>query len=74
MLKHLAAAARAAREQAGVRQIDIATVAGVGHASISRFERGIAWPDNLDAILAAYAEETGRDERELWAAALERWS
>lgn len=73
MLEHLGAVLREARLAAGLRQIDIATVAGVGHVTLSRLERGVRWPEGLDSVIGAYAQETGRDPADLWAAALERW-
>jgi transcriptional regulator with XRE-family HTH domain len=73
MLDHLGQAARAARKEAGLRQIDIATTAGVSHVTISEFERGAGWPERLDAILDAYAAETGCEQIDLWVAALDDW-
>lgn len=73
MLDYLGQAARAAREQAGLRQIDIATTADVSHVTISEFERGGGWPERLDEILVAYAEETGCEQVDLWEEALELW-
>jgi transcriptional regulator with XRE-family HTH domain len=73
MLDHLGAAARKVRRETGLRQIDIATTAGVSHVIISRFERGVAWPEQIDAIVDAYATEAGLRPHDLWARALELW-
>lgn len=73
MLGCLAAACRGVRLDAQLRQIDIATEAGVAHTVISDFERALGWPDRIDEIVAAYARETGREPIDLWAAALARW-
>lgn len=73
MVQHLGRVAREARERAGLRQIDIATAAGVSHGTISNFEIGAFWPRRLDDIIDAYAAETGVDAREMWRSALERW-
>ena len=73
MLHYLGRAARRARKRAGLRQIDIATTAGVSHTIISSFELAAAWPERLDEILEAYAEETGREQIDLWSDALELW-
>lgn len=73
MLQHLGEAARRARETAGLRQIDIATTARVGHVTVSRFERGEAWPHRPDELVDAYAEELGVEAIDLWVAALEAW-
>lgn len=73
ILEHLGQAARQARLDAGLRQIDIATTAGVSHTIISQFERAVFWPERLDEIVAAYAQETGCEPVDVWAAALDRW-
>ena len=38
---------------------------------LSRFERGETTPRHLDAVIAAYAAETGDDPADYWAEALE---
>lgn len=73
MLEHIGEASRDARRQAGLRQLDVATTAGVSHVTISRFERGKSWPLDPDRVVAAYAEELRVDPIELWTAALDRW-
>jgi transcriptional regulator with XRE-family HTH domain len=73
MLDFLAATAREARRQAGLRQIDIATTAGVAHTIISAFELAEHWPQRIDEIIAAYAQELGCDPTDLWGAAVQRW-
>lgn len=73
MLDHLAATARDARQHAGLRQIDIATTAGVGHVTVSRFERGETWTEDPDGLVQAYATELGVDPRVLWGRALRAW-
>lgn len=73
MLQHLGRVARAARKQAQLRQIDIATTADVAHTSISRFELAESWPLDPDHVVAAYAEEIGVDPRDIWRAALDDW-
>lgn len=73
MLLHLSTAAREARERAGLRQIDIATTAGVAHSTVSYFETARGWPMDADQLIAAYAEETGVAEREIWRRAMKGW-
>lgn len=74
VLDHLGQACLRARERADVRQIDVATVAGVSHGTISRFEtRGTASPRLLDAIVHAYSVECRVDAYELWVSALDEW-
>lgn len=74
LLDHIGPACKQARERVGLRQIDIATEAGTTHASISRFETGNRQaPQRVDDLVAAYAAETGRTERQLWQAAMRRW-
>jgi transcriptional regulator with XRE-family HTH domain len=57
----------------GVRQIDIATIAGVTHSAVSRFENGQSWPRNPDAMIAAYAVETSTWPIDLWTKAIALW-
>lgn len=73
MLCHLGSAARAARERTGLRQLDIATAAGMSEATVSRFEAGIRWPLDPDRLIDAYATETGIDAHALWRTAVESW-
>ena len=49
-----------------MRQIDIATVAGVSHETISRLERAKSWPLDPDRIVEAYESECGLEQGELW--------
>jgi len=66
MLQALGRVAREARLAKGLRQIDIATAAGVSHGAISRVERGVSWPKDPDLIVAAYERECGLIEDEIW--------
>lgn len=66
MLQALARVAREARLAAGLRQLDIATAAGVSHEMISRLERAQSWPKDPDKIVAAYEQECGLSGGELW--------
>ena len=66
MLKELGRVAREVREEAELRQVDIATPAGVDHAVISNFEIGIRFPERLDPVIDAYEEECGLSPGDLW--------
>lgn len=66
MLLQLGRVAREARAEADLRQIDIATAAGVSHEMISRLERGKSWPRNPDLIVAAYEKQCQLPDGELW--------
>lgn len=66
MLLQLARVAREARLAADLRQLDIATAAGVSHETISRLERVQSWPKDPDRIVSAYETECGLSEGELW--------
>lgn len=66
MLVALAAVARDARVAADLTQLDIATTAGVSHATISRFERAEGWPLEVDRVISAYEKELGLPTGELW--------
>lgn len=73
MLDYLGPALRDARIRSGLRQLDIATTAGVSDDSVSRLELARAWPMEIDRIVAAYAVETGLEPLDLWATAIECW-
>jgi transcriptional regulator with XRE-family HTH domain len=74
VLDHLAWTCQRARKHAGVHQLRIASTAGVEEATISRWEtRSRRSPDELEAIIAAYATECGVSARWLWDQALDAW-
>jgi transcriptional regulator with XRE-family HTH domain len=73
VLAHLGRACQAARESAGLRQIDVATRAGVDDGMVSRFEAGKRVPREIDDLVAAYAIECEAAPYELWLAALDAW-
>lgn len=74
MLPHLGAAAREARVKAGRLQVHIAAELGAKtDATVRRFEQGLHWPRDPDAMVNAYARDLDIDAREIWAAALKRW-
>ena len=57
-----------------VSDSQLATWAGVGDASIKRFEKERTFPtDNLDAYAAAYARLDGSDPRDVFKRAVELW-
>lgn len=66
MLEQLGRVAREAREEAGLKQLDIATAAGVSHVVISNLERGARYPERLDEVVGAYEEECGLRRGDLW--------
>lgn len=66
MLHALGRVVKEARVKAELRQIDIATAAGVSHSVISRLERGKSWPLEPDVVVRAYESECGLRRNELW--------
>jgi DNA-binding XRE family transcriptional regulator len=72
MLQQLARVAREARLAAGLRQLDIATAAGVSHETISHLERADGWPLDPDRIIDAYEDELDLERGELWKRAAAR--
>ncbi len=66
MLKHLGRVAREVRLGAELKQIDIATTAGVDHMVISNLERGVRFPERLDEVVDAYEDECGLRRGDLW--------
>jgi transcriptional regulator with XRE-family HTH domain len=73
VLDQLGRACLRARENAELRQLDIATTAGVTHATVSRFESGARVPRDLDRLVAAYGHECDVEPYDLWIAALDAW-
>lgn len=73
MFHWLAEVAREAREEVGIKHVRIAAALNMDQSSVSRFEKGEAWPRDPDAFIQAYGEELGIDPRVLWQRALERW-
>lgn len=64
---------RTARLEAGIRQIEVSTAAGVTDTIVSRFEHGTGTPRNLDAVVVAYGQECDEDPFDLWMQALHQW-
>lgn len=63
-----------ARKQTDVLPRDISTLLDVDASRIYNFERGTHWPDDVDQIIAAYAELLGvKDPRTFYRRALKRW-
>jgi len=73
MIYWLAQVAGEAREEADIKHVRIAAALNVDQSTISRFEKGEAWPRDADAVIQAYAEELEIDPRVLWRKGLERW-
>lgn len=70
MAGRLGRVCRDAREEAGLRQLEIAMTAGVSGYTISMFEHGRGWKRDVEAIVAAYEKECGLPEDELWRRAI----
>lgn len=77
LLPYLATTAREARVAAGLTYAHIAVHvlkrngrAGVSDSTVARFEYGRHWPENPDAMVAAYAAALGVEAHELWASAI----
>ncbi|MCU1677919.1 MAG: hypothetical protein JWM93_2677 [Frankiales bacterium] len=74
MLAALAWASRGARRQADVARWEVAALAGVDVATVSRFERAKAWPRDPDELVAAYAALAKVRPQEIWRAAVNAWN
>lgn len=73
LLPHLGLACKEARENAGVRPTGVADSAGYNAmTTITRFEKGTAWPRDPDVVVAAYSETTGVSVFDLWDEAIEQ--
>lgn len=70
MAARLGSIARARREQAGLRLIDIAITANVAESTIHFFETGNGWRRETDRIVDAYAELLGCTPQDIWQSAL----
>lgn len=74
VLDHLAWECHAARKHAKVGMLDVASRARVDASTISRWERRVRRvPDDLDAIVDAYAAECTISAYDLWRQALDAW-
>lgn len=73
MLYWLARAAQRAREERGRKPVHIAASASVDQSTITRFEKGRAWPDKIEEIVNAYAADLEIPAVEIWAAAVDLW-
>ena len=71
MIHFVAQAAREARLEAGRKQVHIAASIDRDQSMIARFERGAAWPRDVDKILEGYADDLGISALDLWKRALE---
>ena len=72
LIEALAMSAREARKKAGLKQSRIAATLDVDQSTVARFEKG-SWPQDPEAMILAYAEETGVSARKLITRALDLW-
>jgi len=73
LLTHLAWACAQTRRHADVKPQDIAHHAHVDPSTVYRFEHARAYPQDLDALLDAYAHLVGSTVRDIVALALQHW-
>jgi hypothetical protein len=73
MLPWIARAARDARIAAGRKQVHVAASADVDQSTVHRFESAIAWPRDIDRMVAAYADDLDIPAVELWRRAVDAW-
>lgn len=73
MLAALAWACRKERRARKVPRWRVARRAGVGEATVVRFEQARAWPRDVDHLVDIYAKCTGAEPRDLWEAAFHAW-
>lgn len=71
VVPYLGKAARARRRAAKTKLIRVAYALDKSEAAMSRFERGEVQPDDVDAVVLAYARELEINPLALWADALE---
>jgi transcriptional regulator with XRE-family HTH domain len=70
VLRRLGQACRHARSKGGVLLLDISMRAGISQGQLSKFERGLATPERLVAVVEAYEAECGLPDGELWRRAI----
>ena len=73
VLPWIAGVCRQARIAAGRRQVHIAAAADVDQSTVNRFELAQGWPRDVDAMIAAYAEDLAIPAIELWRRAIDAW-
>lgn len=69
----VALAASQMRESKGRMMVHIAAELSTAESKISRFERHVSFPRDLDATIAAYARDLDVAPIEIWTRALELW-
>lgn len=70
VLRRLGEACRDARNEARVLLLDISLRADISQGQLSKFERGLATPERLVAVVEAYEAECGLPDGELWRRAI----
>lgn len=73
MLYHLGQSLREQRKARKVKLVRVGAALDKSEASLSRFESGKTWPNDLDAAINAYADELDITPLEIWTAALAHW-
>lgn len=69
----LAVAAGELREAKSRKMVHVASQLSKSESSLSRFERHLVNPRNLDATVAAYARDLEMRPIDIWARALDLW-
>lgn len=70
VLRPLGTACRDARKDAALLLADISIAAGMSVAQLSMFERGLATPVRLEAVVECYEAECRLGDGELWRRAI----
>lgn len=73
MLYWLAKVAKDAREAAGRKQVHIAAEIDRDQSAVYRFEQGLAWPRDVDLLVAGYAADLDISPMDIWDKALQMW-
>lgn len=63
---------RLARRDATLTLLDLETATRLSVAQLSRFERGLAWPERFEEIVEIYERECRLGDGELWRRAVAR--
>lgn len=73
LLHYLGSAARAVRKEHHTKLVRVGARLDKSESSLSRFENGRTWPNDLDAAMDAYAEELGVSPLVILERAVELW-
>lgn len=73
MLHFLGPVCRRLREDSGTKAVRVAARVNKSEAAVTRFEKGLTQPDDLDGMITAFSDELEIEPALIWRQALEDW-